>query len=499
MDKKMTHPFILKLEQFKLTFHSPTGLVPAVCGVDLSMRSGEILALVGESGCGKTALCRSILRLHSRHAVIDPESRLFLCGRDVTRLSDQEMEQIRGRDAAMIFQDPMTSLDPVWTAGAQIREALQYHTENAAAEDQTMQRQVMRLLAELELDSSIASRYPYQLSGGERQRVVIAMALACDPALLIADEPTTSLDPETQNHLLNLLQSLCRRHRKAMLFVTHDLSMAERIADRIAVMQDGRILEEGTTEQIFHAPRQEYTKALIRYAQIGKGQTGCDHHCFDTDQKSVEFSPDSPAIVRVTHLFKSFGARHQNQVLEDINLELHQGEVLGIAGRSGIGKTTLAKCMMGIETPDTGTISILPGCRIHMIFQDSAAALQPAMNIQSIIEEPLILSPCRMPRKERFRRVREAAKRVYLPEELLDRHPYDLSGGQRQRVAMARALIVQPDVLIADEPIASLDLPVQVQIVHLLKELQEEMHLTVIMITHDLQMLRQISDRIIKI
>lgn len=503
---------ILQVENLSLSFHGPDGRVPAVRGVSLQVNPGEVVAMVGESGCGKTALCRAILGLHSQHAVIEGGS-ITLCGKTVTSMTEEELQMVRGKDAAMVFQDPMSSLNPTVSVGGQIAETIRLHEKISRKE--AMER-AEELLGQVGIpEPHLRSRqYPHHFSGGMRQRVAIAIALASNPALLIADEPTTSLDIATQNQIMQLLQSLVRQNPdRAMLFVTHDLGLAETLADRIVVMKDGRIVEEGSTDRIFSDPRHDYTKKLLGYAAYGKGTSHYHGHLGDpadgafwrTDQC------DGRPLVTVSHLTKAFplGKQQVRTVLEDFSLNIYKGEIVGLVGDSGCGKSTLARCLMGIYRPEAGEIKFEEGCRKQMIFQDSASAFNPRMTLEQIIAEPLTIEALRqkkkpgeriLKRKESVReKVLEMMDQVGLPRELAGRHPYDVSGGQRQRAAIARALITDPDFLIADEPIASLDVSMQSQIIHLLKQLHDQRQLTLLLIAHDLPMVEHISDRVVKL
>ncbi|MEA4921738.1 MAG: ABC transporter ATP-binding protein [Eubacteriaceae bacterium] len=497
---------LLEVKNLKLYFNGPYGRVPAVRGVSLSVRSGETVALVGESGCGKTAFCRSILRLHSDHAEIDEESSIILCGREITEMTDEEMEEVRGRDAAMVFQDPMTSLNPVFSIGSQITESIMLHDKTGTVSKKQSRERAVELLEQAGIDRAEIrfDQYPHQFSGGMRQRAAIAIALACDPKLLIADEPTTSLDTDTQDKIVELLRQLAGKTDRGTIFVTHDLGLAADLADRIAVMKDGVVVEEGVTEEIFDHPQHEYTKKLLGYADYGKGKGhrhGQVHYHNGTPHSHDAETYGKKPLMEIRDLSKSFemGRHRTNRVLEGLDMDVYKGEILGIVGNSGCGKSTLARCIMDIYKPDRGTVRMMEKCSMQMIFQDSASAFDPRMTLGDIIAEPLAIkkvfySPGRMAEK-----VAEMMELAGLERSLADRHPYDVSGGQRQRAAIARALITDPDFIIADEPISSLDVSIQAQIIHLLKKLHDEKNLTMIIIAHDIPMVAHISDRIIKI
>ena len=422
--------------------------------------------------------------------------------------------------------------------------------------------ETVALLAKLGFDEPAkrARQYPHEFSGGMLQRAAIALAMIAKPRLLIADEPTTALDIETQQEIMVLLRESCARQDCSMLFVTHDLGLAEQIADRIVVMKDGRIVEEGQSEQIFRDPQHAYTKKLLGYAAYGKG--GSHYHgriraaeqekITQKETKQTEKEADD-ALLSIRGLSKSFPVdKHtRKQVFHDVSLAIHRGEIVGLIGPSGVGKSTLARCIMGICAPDSGEVIVREGARIQMIFQDSAAAFNPHMTIAEIIAEPLVLQARRQRRTAVQRCFAKAAagcdaadkhaaekhaagaghtdsadsadvqrctravgkmsravlrekvlavmRQAEIEPELADRYPYDVSGGQRQRAAIARALITEPDLIICDEPISSLDVSLQADIIHLLKKLQEERGLSLLLISHDLPMVEHISDRIVKL
>lgn len=473
---------ILMIENLRLTFHGTKGRVEAVKGISLSIRPGETVALVGESGSGKTALCRSIMMLHNQHAVIE-EGKIMLCGRDVTKLSEDELEQVRGRDAAMVFQDPMSSLNPVFSIGSQLMEPIMLHQKTGKKEARRRALELLDVVG-IEGGDERLDQYPHHFSGGMRQRAAIAIALACQPKLLIADEPTTALDMVCRDHVMGLLKRLCQDQHRATLFVTHDLALAEEIADRIIMMKDGQ----------FVSSSHPYAQKLLSYAKYGKDES---HFHGKIKTPSASGQP----LVSINGLSKAFsiGRKRVKWALKDVELTINKGEILGIVGRSGCGKSTLARCLMGLYTPTTGEIMYHEPCQKQLIFQDSASAFNPRMTIFDIIAEPLVIKKSCGSRAELREKVFTIMDQVELDRELADRHPYDVSGGQRQRAAIARALIMEPDFLIADEPITSLDVPVQAQIVHLLKKLRDQRNLTMVFIAHDLPMVEHISDRIIEI
>ncbi|MCI8608067.1 MAG: ABC transporter ATP-binding protein [Firmicutes bacterium] len=510
---------VLKIENLHLSFCGEKGSVLAVRGVDLSLKEGEVLALVGESGCGKTALCRAILGLHSQHAVVE-EGHIWLCDRDITRMTEKEMETVRGKEAAMVFQEPMTSLNPTYSIGSQIVEAILVHRRMSKAE---AKREAMELLGAVGIPQPEQRfyQYPHHFSGGMRQRVAIAIALAADPKVLIADEPTTSLDIAAQNQIVELLGNLCQSHSRSMVFITHDLGLAEQLAHRIAVMQQGKIVETGLTTEIFQNPSHPYTKKLLGYAAYGKG-TSHYHGKLSQPAGSTTKTPqcDGRPLVRITDLHKGFFDKKSGRlerVLSGFSMNIYKGEIVGLVGDSGCGKSTLSRCLMGIYEPEQGEIAYEQGCRKQMIFQDSASAFNPRMTLEQIIAEPLVIAawrgfhenlPLDMRGEVKGRRldagrlrqkVCQLMEQVELEASLAERHPYEVSGGQRQRAAIARALITDPDFLIADEPISALDVSIQAQIIHLLKKIHDERQLTMLLISHDIPMVEHISDRVVTV
>lgn len=465
---------ILKIENLSLSYLCDGQLQPAVRDVSLTVNSGEIVALVGESGCGKTSLCRAILALHRDHAILSPPSKISLCGHDITSMTESQLTAVRGRDAAMVFQDPMTSLNPVVSIGGQIVETIRLHEKRSRKDWQ----RAVALLGELGIPQPEirAKQYPHQFSGGMRQRAAIAVALACNPQLLIADEPTTALDPDTKAQIVDILCREVKEKGRGMLFVTHDLELAEKIADRIVVMKDGRIVDDAA----FHKHVEKHYHGRIAEPEAERRTPQCD----------------GQPLVSIKNLSK--------WVLDDLSMNIYKGEIVGLVGPSGCGKSTLARCMVGIHKPEAGSVEYREGCKVQMIFQDSAAALNPRMTLGESIAEPLIIAGRKAGaekdrEKDVEKKVYEMMEAVGLNPDLAKRYPQEVSGGQRQRAAIARALITDPDFIIADEPVSSLDISIQSQIIHLLKKLQEERKLTMLLISHDLHMVEHVSDRIVEL
>ncbi len=494
---------LLTINDLVVSFRDRNGGMTAVKGVSLSIAPGETLALVGESGCGKTVLCKSMLGFLCAKGRIDRGSLSFE-GQDLAGLSERQLTEYRGSGIAMIPQDPMTSLDPVRSVGEQIAEAIRIadrrrsrtaagadaaaaDTAGAAAPagipaDGSVRSRAVRLMELVGIEDADGrySQRPYQFSGGMRQRIVIAIALAGQPKLLLADEPTTALDEKTQEGILSLIKDIQKKTGVSILFITHDLSLVEEMADRLAIMKDGRLVEEGEVSRVFEKPEHPYTKQLLGYLDYRRHR-GHDH---------MKGASSDTAVLRVSHLYKSYGSR---SVLRDVCLTLHEGEIVGLTGRSGCGKSTLARCIMGIEPFDGGEIRA-DRDRMQMIFQDSQDVFNARMRIADIIAEPLVI---RRVRKQIRETVMSVMDEVGLDRELAGRRPSQLSGGQRQRAAIARALISDPSVIIADEPLTGLDVTAQAKIVHLFRELVDRRGVALLLIAHDRPMVEHVSSRII--
>ncbi len=495
---------VISIEDLLVALPSWSDRPHAVEQVSLQIRSNEILCVVGESGSGKSVMSKAILRLLPEPHVRVTGGKIIFENRNLLDLSDEEMRDLRGGRISMIFQEPMTALNPLMQVGRQIDEIFEVHTDLKAAE---RRERVIALFDDVRLPepARLLNSYPHELSGGQRQRVMIAMALALEPALIIADEPTTALDVTTQAQILSLMKRLQREHGTSILFITHDFGVVAEIADRVAVMRHGKLVEEGTADQVLSNPRADYTKALIAAVPS----------LVPRDQDGVE-EEDKPVLV-VRNLEKTYGGRtgffgqrgRTVRAVADVSLEVESGASLAVVGESGSGKSTLARCIIGLETPESGDI-MLNGANIarlsrtalrpyrkvvQMVFQDPFASLNPRHKVGDIIAlGPTIQGT---PKEKAWEDARELLRRVGLEPAAADRYPHEFSGGQRQRIGIARALAIRPRLIIADEPVSALDVSVQKQVLDLLDELRRELSLSMLFITHDLRVAAHVCEQIV--
>ncbi|GLR88907.1 ABC transporter ATP-binding protein [Bradyrhizobium iriomotense] len=493
----MSEQPILSLEGLSVRLPRGADRTHALNGVSLSIASNEILCVVGESGSGKSMMANAIMRLVPGEVAIEA-GRMMFDGRDLCTTDPAAMREVRGAGIAMIFQEPMTALNPLRTVGDQIAEMFRIHTDLSKAE---IGERVLSLLEDVRIPSpkTAAKAYPHELSGGQRQRAMIAMALALDPKLLIADEPTTALDVTTQAQILKLIRDLQQRKKTAVLFITHDFGVVAEIADRVVVMQHGKIVEQGTADDVLNRPTHSYTKQLIAAVPPL------------TAPPPRPLSSDN--ILTITNVAKTYrtggfldrGAR-VTAAVKDASLTLPRGATLGIVGESGSGKSTLARCIVRLIDPDNGAI-LLDGKdwvklkraeirretrHIQMVFQDPSASLNPRRKAAELVAQGPIVHGT--PRATAMTEARELFALVGLDPSAGDRFPHEFSGGQRQRIGLARALALKPDVLIADEPVSALDVSVQAQVLKLLGELRERLGLSIVFITHDLRVAAQVCD-----
>jgi peptide/nickel transport system ATP-binding protein len=489
---------LVSIQNLVVALPSGADRAMAVDDVSLEVGQGEVVCIVGESGSGKSLTAHAIMGLLPR-GVTAAGGRILFDGSDLLREPPEAMRKRRGRDIAMIFQDPMAALNPVVAIGKQMTEQIRAH--RAISESQAL-KQAGDLLAQMGLAdvTSLLKAYPHQLSGGQRQRVMIAMALSLSPKLLIADEPTTALDVTTQAQILKLIKRIQSERDMALLFITHDFGVVADMADRVAVMRHGRVLESGAVGDVLGNPSHSYTRALIAAVPRGECQ--------------LPPPPDAQPLVQVSGLTKRFrrgGLFSRGSTVtavDDVSLTLSRGETLGIVGESGSGKSTLARCVIRLLDPDGGTV-LLDGVdiahmksgtlrplrrRIQMVFQDPFSSLNPRQTVADIItagpraygEEP----------KAARARATDILRLVGLNPETMNRLPHEFSGGQRQRIGLARALMLRPDVLIADEPVSALDVTVQAQVLQLLDDVRRQMNLAMLFITHDMRVAAQVCHRV---
>jgi peptide/nickel transport system ATP-binding protein len=471
----------------------------AVSDVSFEVQKEEILCLVGESGSGKSVIAQTIMGLLPKTLSV-AGGKILLEDEDLLTAGEARLRELRGARMSMIFQEPMTALNPVMRCGEQIDEVLSHHTK---ANDFERRTRIVDLLREVALPDPerMLAAYPHQLSGGQRQRIMIAMALALEPALLIADEPTTALDVTTQAQILKLMVELQRRHGMGVLFITHDFGVVAELAHRVAVLREGRLVELGAKLDVLQRPRHEYTRMLIRSVPT-------------LDPHGREARPDAPVVLETKGLSKTysdrgwFGRRREVAAARDVSLEVRRGQTLGIVGESGSGKSTVARCIVRLIEPSSGEIrlggrdiarlraaALRPlRSRIQIVFQDPYRSLNPRRSVgEAIIEGPLNYG---VPRKAALERARRLLELVRMDPAVLDRYPHQFSGGQRQRICIARALALEPELLVADEAVSALDVSVQAQVLALLAEIRSRLDLAMLFITHDLRVAAQVCDRV---
>lgn len=494
-----TSDTILTVRGLKVDFTTPDGDVNAVKGIDLDVKAGETLAVVGESGSGKSQTMMGIMGLLAANGRVQGSAKYR--GRELVGLPVDELNGIRGAKVTMIFQEPMTSLDPLYKIGKQIAEPIIHHRGSSKTEARARVLELLKLVGIPDPERRIDS-YPHELSGGQRQRVMIAMALANEPDLLIADEPTTALDVTIQAQILDLLKSLQQRFGMAVVLITHDLGVVRHFADRVAVMRRGEIVETGTTEDIFERPQADYTKMLLDAEPSGhKPPVGGDAPVVLSGQNvTVDYEIPGGLFTKASAF----------RAVESVTVNLRQGQTIGIVGESGSGKSTLGRALLRL-TPSTGRLffgkteisgldrkAMRPMRRqLQLVFQDPYGSLSPRQTVGEIITEGLYVHEPQLSRAERDKRAIEALTEVGLDPAARNRYPHEFSGGQRQRIAIARAIILKPDVVILDEPTSALDRSVQGQVIDLLRDLQAAHGLSYIFISHDLSVIKAISDYVI--
>ena len=495
---------VIDAKNIAVRFKVMGGEIEAVKDVSFTLHRGQTIALVGESGSGKSVTARAVMRLLSKRARVSEGTSILYDGKDMARLPQSQMRFLRGNRLSMIFQEPMSSLNPVYKIGTQLAEVLRIHNKISKA---AAWARAIELLAEVQIPDPEAriNQYPHQLSGGQRQRVMIAMALANNPDVLIADEPTTALDVTVQAEILNLIKALKAKTGMAVILITHDLTVVRQFADHVYVMQHGVVREQGETEQVFTNPQHPYTKRLL--GAEPKGQA----NALDVGQDTVLSGKD----VRVTYTLRKGGVFRgtysQLQAVDGLSLTLKRGETLGLVGESGSGKTTFGQALLRLNKLDGGEVSFLGEridthtraqmkplrSRMQIVFQDPFASLNPRMSVRQIIEEGLIVNGIGIGAKDRLSRVQQALRDAGMPDTILNRFPHEFSGGQRQRLAIARAIALEPEFILLDEPTSALDLSVQAQIIDLLRQLQRDRGLSYVFISHDLKVVRALCHRVI--
>ncbi len=493
---------LVRVRDLSVAFRSGNTTSLAVDGISFEVNKGETVALVGESGSGKTVSALSIMRLLPYPAASHPSGEIIFNGKDLLRATEADMRDIRGARISIIFQEPMTSLNPLHSIERQVGEVLKLHR---GMDDKAIRARVLELLRKVGVrdpEKRLAA-FPHQLSGGQRQRVMIAMALANEPDLLIADEPTTALDVTIQAQILELLKELQSELGMAMLLITHDLGIVRKMADRVYVMNAGQVVEEGPTADIFAEPKHAYTRHLIRAEPKGE---------------PPPMNPAAPVVVQTDDLKVWFPIRKgllrrtvdHVKAVDGLSLKLRAGQTLGVVGESGSGKTTLGLAIMRLISSQ-GPVAYL-GKRIdgfnsramrplrkemQIVFQDPYGSLSPRLSVSKIIEEGLAIQQPGMSYEERRARVAQAMSEVGLDPQAQDRYPHEFSGGQRQRIAIARAMVLEPKFVMLDEPTSALDMSVQAQIVDLLRDLQQRRNLAYLFISHDLKVVRALSSYVI--
>lgn len=529
----MTSP-LLRVKDLIVDFHTSEGVTRAVNNVSFDIPAGKTIGIVGESGSGKSVTSLAVMGLLQKPAGRIPQGEILFNGEDLLKYSDAQMRKVRGNQISMIFQEPMTSLNPVFKVGEQIAETLRLHKglSKKAAWDRAVE-----LMNQVGIPNPAASahKYPHEMSGGQKQRVMIAMAISCEPKLLIADEPTTALDVTIQKQVLELLHKLQQEYKMSMMFITHDLGVIGDIADDVVVMYRSNVVEKNNAQEIFYTAKHPYTKGLLACRpKLGANPkrllTVSDFMTEAGEEKTIsstrlevfdkESQPEKPSdiLLEVKNLVTQFPIKggffgrtvDHFKAVNDVSFTLRKGKTLGLVGESGCGKTTLGRSILRLIEPSSGSIIYngkditnvyheelrLLRRKMQIIFQDPYSSLNPRMTVSEILTEPLNIHNVGNGRKERLDMAKELFEKVGLKAAQLNRYPHEFSGGQRQRICIARALMLRPEFVVCDESVSALDVSVQAQVLNLLLDLQEEFGLTYIFISHDLSVVNFIADEV---
>jgi peptide/nickel transport system ATP-binding protein len=530
----MSQP-LLEVKHLHTHLHTGATLVKAVDDISFSIAKGETFCLVGESGSGKSISALSVIRLLPQGLASHPHGEILFNGRDVLRMEDAQLRELRGSQIAMIFQEPMTSLNPVFTIGEQISEALQLHRPQMS--DEEAQERVLLALEQVQIPHARERLrdYPHQLSGGQRQRVMIAMALACEPELLIADEPTTALDVTVQAEILRLLRKLQDDTGMSTLFITHDFGVVAQMAQQVGVMQRGKLVEVGSTQQVLRHPQHPYTQQLLAAVPENLKREDSPHPNLPPqggkEQErvlNVSSSPPSPLageglgmgglpLLAIRNLNVWFPLRKgifrrtvdHLRAVDDVSLSVTAGQIVALVGESGCGKTTLGRAVLQLEKPTSGSIQLhgqeLTGLsaselrplrpKMQMVFQDPQSSLNPRLLIETTLTEPMKVHGIGANQEERLERAAQILADLQMPREALWRYPHEFSGGQRQRIGLARALVLNPEFIVCDEITSALDVSVQAEILQLLLKIRADRNLTLLFITHNIGVVEYLSDQ----
>ncbi|MFK0206626.1 ABC transporter ATP-binding protein [Agrobacterium sp. NPDC090283] len=495
---------IIDARNIAVSFKVEHGTVEAVKDISFQLYRSETIAIVGESGSGKSVTARTVMGLLTKRASISKSATVRFNGDDILKFSSRQRRALRGNRISMIFQEPMSSLNPIYTIGSQIVEAIRVHSKLSKKQAEARALDLLRQVQIPEPEARL-KQYPHQLSGGQRQRVMIAMALSNDPDVLIADEPTTALDVTVQAQILNLIRDLQKKRGMAVVLITHDLTIVKQFSDYVYVMQHGEMREHNTTEKLFEAPQHPYTKKLLGSEPHGTAKPLPENSGVLLTATGVRVS----FMMRYGGLFKP--ELKELIAVDSLGLTLRRHETLGLVGESGSGKTTFGQSLLRLNEPVGGEV-VFDGQRVdgrsraemrplrsrmQIVFQDPFASLNPRMTIGQIIEEGLIINGLGKTKAERLERVRDALEAAGMPGNILSRFPHEFSGGQRQRIAIARAVALEPEFILLDEPTSALDLSVQAQIIDLLRKLQDERGLSYLFISHDLKVVRALCHRVI--